>query len=152
MSPACFQQIPGPVLAVGHSYGEAVTTNAVACSKNVVGLVYLAAFAPDEGETLGEVEAGSKDSVLNSALYTVNHPVGGDRDTAVEFGIKSSDLQAAFAGDLSADQAALLAATQRPCRRTGVHRADGCSCVEDGPFVGGRSRRRQGSRDRRDPG
>src|SRR3954468_14143238 len=62
------EQIDGPVVAVGHSYGGAVITNAATDAKNVVGLVYVAAFAPDEGETLGAVEAGSKDSVLNSAL------------------------------------------------------------------------------------
>ena len=37
-------------------------------AKNVVGLVYVAAFAPDEGETLGEATAGSKDAVLKTAL------------------------------------------------------------------------------------
>jgi pimeloyl-ACP methyl ester carboxylesterase len=58
-------QIPGPVLAVGHSYGGAVITNAASNAKNVVGLVYVAAFAPDEGETLADVETNSKDSVLN---------------------------------------------------------------------------------------
>src|ERR1700704_6174799 len=42
-----FEQIPGPVLAVGHSYGGAVITNAAAGTSNVVGLVYVAAFAPD---------------------------------------------------------------------------------------------------------
>src|ERR1700716_3238051 len=47
-------QTQGPVLAVGHSYGGAVITNAATQAKNVVGLVYVAAFAPDEGETLGE--------------------------------------------------------------------------------------------------
>ena len=41
---------------------------------NVVGLVYVAAFAPDEGERLGEVEAGSKDSVLNDALVPASVP------------------------------------------------------------------------------
>src|SRR5690348_18509611 len=51
-----FGEIPGPVLAVGHSYGGAVITNAAAQAKNVVGLVYVAAFAPDEGERLGEAE------------------------------------------------------------------------------------------------
>jgi len=45
-----FDQIPGPVLAVGHSYGGAVITNAATNANNVVGLVYVAAFAPDEGE------------------------------------------------------------------------------------------------------
>ncbi len=53
------EQIPGPVLAVGHSYGGAVITNAAAQADNVVALVYVAAFAPEEGERLGDVEAGS---------------------------------------------------------------------------------------------
>src|SRR5918994_6505035 len=62
------EQIPGPVLAVAHSYGGAVITNAATDAKNVVGLVYVAAFAPDEGESLAEIESGSKDSVLLPAL------------------------------------------------------------------------------------
>ena len=49
---------PGPVLAVGHSYGGAVITNAATDAKNVVGLVYVAAFAPDEGEVLGAGRSG----------------------------------------------------------------------------------------------
>ncbi len=49
-------QTPGPVVAVGHSYGGAVITNAAADADNVVGLVYVAAFAPDEGETLADRE------------------------------------------------------------------------------------------------
>src|SRR5262245_16254415 len=65
---AVLEQIEGPVVAVGHSYGGAVITNAAADAANVVALVYVAAFAPDEGEMLGAVEAGSKDSVLNTAL------------------------------------------------------------------------------------
>jgi pimeloyl-ACP methyl ester carboxylesterase len=48
-------QIPGPILAVGHSYGGAVITNAATNANNVVGLVYVAAFAPDEGEKVGEL-------------------------------------------------------------------------------------------------
>ena len=49
------EQIPGPVLAVGHSYAGAVISNAATAAKNVVGLVFVAAFATDEGETVGEV-------------------------------------------------------------------------------------------------
>jgi pimeloyl-ACP methyl ester carboxylesterase len=107
------EQTPGPVLAVGHSYGGAVISNAATDAKNVVGLVYVAAFATEEGETLGGVEAGSKDSVLNSALVTLNYPTA-DGGTAVEFAIDPPKLREAFAADLSAEQAALLAATQRP--------------------------------------
>jgi pimeloyl-ACP methyl ester carboxylesterase len=58
-------QTPGPVLAVAHSYGGAVISNAAGTAKNVVGLVYVAAFVPDEGERLGEVTPTSKDSVLD---------------------------------------------------------------------------------------
>jgi pimeloyl-ACP methyl ester carboxylesterase len=47
------QQIPGPVVAVGHSYGGAVMSNAATGADNVVGLVFVAAFATDEGERLG---------------------------------------------------------------------------------------------------
>ena len=43
----------GPVLLVGHSYGGFVITNAAYNNPNVTGLVYVAAFAPDEGESLG---------------------------------------------------------------------------------------------------
>jgi pimeloyl-ACP methyl ester carboxylesterase len=107
------EQTPGPVLAVGHSYGGAVISNAATDAKNVVGLVFVAAFAPEEGETLGEVEAGSKDSVLNSALVTLNYPIA-NGDTAVEFAIDPARIHDAFAGDLPPEQTALMAATQRP--------------------------------------
>lgn len=48
------QQIDGPVLLVGHSYGGAVITEA-GDLPNVVGLVYVAAFAPDAGESPGQL-------------------------------------------------------------------------------------------------
>ena len=110
---AVLNQTPGPVLAVGHSYGGAVITNAAAQADNVVGLVFVAAFAPDEGEALGEAEAGSKDSVLNSALVPHRYPTA-NGDTAVEFTIDPAKLHDAFAADLPAEQTALVAATQRP--------------------------------------
>jgi pimeloyl-ACP methyl ester carboxylesterase len=110
---AVFGQIEGPVVAVGHSYGGAVITNAATDAKNVVGLVYVAAFAPDDGETLGAVEASSKDSVLNSALVARQYPTA-DRESATEFYIDPAKAREAFAGDLSDQQAALIAATQRP--------------------------------------
>jgi pimeloyl-ACP methyl ester carboxylesterase len=108
------QQIPGPILAVGHSYGGAVISNAATGANNVVGLVFVAAFATDEGERLGEVEASSKDSVLNSALVPLKYPTGQGGETAVEFAIEPAKTRDAFAGDLSEKQAALIAAIQRP--------------------------------------
>ena len=108
-----FDQIPGPVLAVGHSYGGAVISNA-GTAPNVVGLVYVAAFAPDEGERLGDVAATSKDSVLGTAQVPLRYPAGAGGERAVEFAIDPAKLHAVFAADLPAPQAAVLAATQRP--------------------------------------
>jgi pimeloyl-ACP methyl ester carboxylesterase len=107
-----FDQIAGPVLAVGHSYGGAVITNAATRANNVVGLVYVAAFAPDEGERLGEVEAASKDSVLNSALEPHQYPTGSG--TATEFSIDPAKARDAFAADLPDAQAAVIGTIQRP--------------------------------------
>jgi pimeloyl-ACP methyl ester carboxylesterase len=105
-------EIPGPVLLVGHSYGGAVISNAATDAKNVVGLVYVAAFAPDEGEALGEVTPTSKDSVLNSALVSHHFPLNGGE--SVEFAIDPSKVREAFASDLPDEQVALIGATQRP--------------------------------------
>jgi pimeloyl-ACP methyl ester carboxylesterase len=107
-------QIPGPVLLVGHSYGGAVMTNAGSRAENVVGLVYVAGFAPDEGETLLAIEQESRDSVLLSALVPLQYPTGNGTETATEFAINPEKIQEAFAADLSASQNALLASTQRP--------------------------------------
>jgi len=93
-------QIGGPVLAVGHSYAGAVITNAATQASNVVGLVY--------------VESGSKDSVLSSALVPLKYPTGQGTETAVEFAVNPARFHEAFAADLSAEQAAIMAATQRP--------------------------------------
>jgi pimeloyl-ACP methyl ester carboxylesterase len=106
-------QVPEPVLAVGHSYGGAVITNAATDADNVVGLVYVAAFAPDEGETLGAIEGDSRDSVLLSALVPLQYPTP-DGGTATEFAIDPAKLHDAFAADLPPEQTALMAATQRP--------------------------------------
>ncbi len=104
---------PGPVLAVGHSYGGAVITNAATNANNVHGLVYVAAFAPDEGEVLGQLTAGSKDSVLNTALVPLHYP-SPDGRTLVELAIDPAKFRDAFAADLPAAQTAVMAATQRP--------------------------------------
>src|SRR5947209_7904572 len=107
-------QIPGPVLAVGHSYGGAVITNAATRARNVVGLVYVAAFATDEGERLIEAESTSKDSVLSTVLVPLQYPTGQGAETAVEFAINPANFHDAFAADLAAEQTAVMAATQRP--------------------------------------
>jgi pimeloyl-ACP methyl ester carboxylesterase len=107
-------QIDGPVLLAGHSYGGAVISNAAAGAPNVVGLVFVAAFAPDEGERLGEVASQSKDSILNTAQVQYNYPAGPGGETAVEFGINPALLREVFAADLPPEATALMAVTQRP--------------------------------------
>jgi pimeloyl-ACP methyl ester carboxylesterase len=118
-------QIPGPVLVVGHSYGGAVISNAATNAGNVVGLVFVAAFAPDQGERLGEVEGGSKDSVLMSALVPRQYPTGDGTETAVEFAIDPTKFHDAFAADLPPAQAAVMAATQRPVAESAFSEASG---------------------------
>src|SRR5918992_1569879 len=107
-------QIPGPVLAVGHSYGGAVITNAATNANNVVGLVYVAAFAPDERETLGAIASNSRDRVVLPALVELQYPTGEGQETAVEFTIDPEKFHEVFAFDLSVEQTTLMAATQRP--------------------------------------
>jgi pimeloyl-ACP methyl ester carboxylesterase len=111
---SALRQIPGPVLAVGHSYGGAVITNAATKADNVAGLVYVAAFAPDEGETLGDVAGRSKDSVLNAALMQNEYPSGNGSKSEVELSINPAKFHDAFAADLSIEESDVMATTQRP--------------------------------------
>lgn len=110
---SALSQIDGPVLAVGHSYGGAVITNAALRAGNVVGLVYVAGFAPDDDETLQDVEADSRDSVLLTALLQWSYPTG-DGGTQTEFAIDPDKFHDAFAADLPEEQSRVMAATQRP--------------------------------------
>src|ERR671912_1535000 len=92
------EQIPGPVLAVAHSYGGAVLTNAATNANNVLGLVYVAAFAPDEGEPLGAIASNSKDSEVVPTLIPLQYPTGeGQQQTATEFTIDPDRFHEVFA-------------------------------------------------------
>src|SRR4051794_13120932 len=121
---SALSQIPGPVLAVGHSYGGAIITNAAVRAGNGVGLVYVAAFAPDEGELLIDIENGSTDSVLNTALVQLHYP-NGDAEPGVEFAIAADKFHDVFDADLPAEQAAVMAATQRPVSAVGFTEPNG---------------------------
>src|SRR5262249_56246506 len=63
-------EIDGPVLLVGHSYGGSVIT-AAGTADNVVGLVYISGFAPDEGENLTDLQ--SKFPAPKILPYIVQH-------------------------------------------------------------------------------
>jgi pimeloyl-ACP methyl ester carboxylesterase len=118
-------QIPGPVLLVGHSYGGAVISNAAIHAANVVGLVYVCAFIQEEGETLHEVAARATDSTLGPALRPVQYATGEAGATGTELYVDPASFPAIFAADLPAEQAAVLAASQRPVSATVFGEASG---------------------------
>jgi pimeloyl-ACP methyl ester carboxylesterase len=91
-----------------------VISNAATDAANVVGLVFVAAFAPEEGERLGEVESTSEDSILSTTQVPLRYTTGRDTKAAVEFAIDPAKLREAFAADLSPEHTAVMAATQRP--------------------------------------
>jgi pimeloyl-ACP methyl ester carboxylesterase len=107
------KQTPGKVLAVGHSYGGAIITNAVPQTNNVLGLVYVAAFAPDEGEALGEIVGSSKESLLLPAIQELAYPTGRN-ETAKEVLIDPKKFHTVFTADLPQRQSDVLANSQRP--------------------------------------
>jgi pimeloyl-ACP methyl ester carboxylesterase len=106
-------QLDGRVVLVGHSYAGAVISNAAKHASNVVGLVFVAAFAPDEGEVLGQVTPTSKDSILMPALIPHEYATGRGAP-GVEFVVDPAKFRDTFAADLPPQMAAVMAATQRP--------------------------------------
>jgi pimeloyl-ACP methyl ester carboxylesterase len=105
-------QIDGPVVLVGHSYGGALISVAGA-AENVVGLVYIAAYVTEEGESLGELQGRFPLSPLVSNLKETTYPVEG-AEPAVEVTIKAEAFGDIFAADVPAAVTKVLAVTQRP--------------------------------------
>ena len=107
--------LTGPVVLVGHSYGGAVITNAATGSANVKALVYVNAFAPDEGEAVTAL--AGPDSALSAPDPTTvfdfvpaTLPPTADTDLY----LKRSTVFTSFATGLSREEKAIVAATQRP--------------------------------------
>lgn len=94
-----------PVVVAGHSYGGAVITEAAAGASNVVGLVYAAAYALDEGEALGALNAGfPATGILEALTFDNQGNATVDPESYVEL----------FAPDVPERQARVLVATQTP--------------------------------------
>jgi len=100
--------IDGPVLLVGHSYGGSVIT-AAGTADNVVGLVYISGFAPDEGENLTDLQ--SKFPAPGIVPYVVQHALPGGGN---EFTLAPEGFHESFCADIPADDAAFYAISQRP--------------------------------------
>ncbi|MFD9286407.1 alpha/beta fold hydrolase [Streptomyces mirabilis] len=107
------RQIEGPVLLVGHSYGGAVITVA-GREDNVVGLVYLAAYVLEEGESLGELQSHFPDSPLAEALVYTQFPVAGSDEPGAEVSVDVAKFPAIFAADVDDALTRVLAVSQRP--------------------------------------
>jgi pimeloyl-ACP methyl ester carboxylesterase len=118
---ATIKGISGPIVLVGHSYGGSVITNAATGNGNVVALVYVAGFAPDEGETAGELSAHLPGSTLGP---TLTPPVGLPEGRSDVY-IQQDKFWAQFAADLPEPEAKVMAATQRPIAAAALADASG---------------------------
>jgi len=107
---AVLSGIKGPVVLVGHSYGGNVISNAANGHDNVKALVYVAAFAPEAGETAFDLTGKFPGSTLGPTLAApVSLPDGGH-----DLYIKQEDFPKQFAADVPVAEAKLMAAGQRP--------------------------------------
>jgi pimeloyl-ACP methyl ester carboxylesterase len=105
--------IEGPIVLVGHSYGGAVITNAATGDPDVKSLVYVAAYALDEGETVQDANAlGGGHSELGANLLI--RPFPGASEGDADAYINPDAFRSLFAQDLPRPVAATLAASQRP--------------------------------------
>jgi pimeloyl-ACP methyl ester carboxylesterase len=108
------RSIAGPIVLVAHSYGGFVATNAATGNANVKALVYIDAFAPDQGETAGELVARGHSCVDQSALDPVPFDGGVDLYLRWEPNPPYQGFTECFANGVDREDAAVLAATQRP--------------------------------------
>ncbi|MEU4243628.1 alpha/beta hydrolase [Actinoplanes sp. NPDC026619] len=105
--------IDGPVVLVGHSYGGAVITVA-GIADNVQALVYLAGYALEEGESLGELQGRFPDSDLASALLYTPYPIDGSAEPGTDVSVDIAKFPAVFAHDVDPELSRVLAVSQRP--------------------------------------
>src|SRR6266704_272094 len=123
------QTISGPIILVGHSYGGAVITNAATGNPNVKALVYIDAFAPDQGESLASLSSvppppGQSPSCVSgdpTQVFNFVPLTGGD----IDLYIKPSLFPSCFANDLPPNEGAVLASTQRPFALSALSQTSG---------------------------
>ena len=106
------------VILAAHSYGGFVITEAAADNDQVLGLVYVNAFAPDHGENPFELSLRFPGSSLGEALTAYPVSTGGN-----ELAIRQDMFRHVFAADVPATKAALMGATQRPATEAALRDA-----------------------------
>ncbi|MFJ9718787.1 alpha/beta fold hydrolase [Streptomyces sp. NPDC101213] len=108
------ENVDGPVVLVGHSYGGTVISQAAAgLEDKVKALVYIAAFLPDAGESSLGLTNKFPGSTLGQAVESVNYTLP-DGSRGADVHIKADAFRRQFAADVPADKARLMAAGQRP--------------------------------------
>ncbi len=105
---AVIDQLDGPIVLVGHSYSGCVITVAGASDK-VAGLVYVAGFVPDEGETIADLQARFPSLAMGNFLQPRSLPDGG-----VELSVDPQRFHDIFCADVPYDDAEFMAHAQRP--------------------------------------
>ena len=109
-----------PIVLVGHSYGGAVITNAATGAPNVKALVYVAAVAPDKGESQLDIFARFPGSLLGPSTIVTRRFSGG-----VDQYVKRRSFREVFAADQPAAASATMAATQRPLAKVAAAQKSG---------------------------
>jgi pimeloyl-ACP methyl ester carboxylesterase len=133
---AYIDTIDGPVVLVAHSYGGFVITNAATGAGNVKALVYVDAFIPDEGQNAATL--ASQDSVLTAALSDPTKvfklvPIPGAPPDVLDTYLLPQVVSGSFANDVSAEEAKLIHATQRPGSLAGLLEPSGPPAWKDIP-------------------
>ncbi len=128
--------IDGPVVLVAHSYGGFVITNAATGAQNVKALVYVDAFIPDEGQPAvaltGAASALASAGTNPTSLFKLV-PIPGAPPEVVDTYLLLSTVKESFAQDVSAEDAALIHATQRPASFAGLAEPSGPPAWKDIP-------------------
>ena len=117
---ALVRTIDGPIVLVGHSYGGAVMTNVPADAGEIVGLVYVAAFALEAGESAADAAGSVPGGTLGETLQPVPLPGGG-----ADLYIQQDKYHDQFCADLPERQAQLMAITQRPIAEVALGEGSG---------------------------
>jgi pimeloyl-ACP methyl ester carboxylesterase len=105
--------IDGPIVLVGHSYGGAVITNAAVGVPQVKALVYIAGFAPDQGESLVQLVTKNPGSDIGKNVIPRKYPLAGGGE-GTDLYLTKTGFETAFAGDVPRRLADQMWAEQRP--------------------------------------
>ena len=106
--------INGPIVLVGHSYGGAVISNAAVGVPNVKALVYIAAFAPEKGESLIQLVTKNPGTMIGpNTLIQRKYPLGDGTD-GTDLYLTKEGFETAFASDVPTKLADQMWAEQRP--------------------------------------